>query len=156
LVLLKTALCFPSGWRWTAGVIAIPVAVTLMVAGCSDGDRPSYMQKSKNSSGGSSFFSPAQDDIITDEQTGLKIIKNVINVTFSPETSKKTIEKIVASVKGEIVGYDYSVNFVQIRFKKLELPAIDKMRLKMLGKYKEIESASRCPVSVFKNPYYAR
>ncbi len=152
--MLKMVFCSSlSGWRQAVSVAALAM---MLAAGCSNDDRPSYMQKSKGNSGGSSFFTPAQDDIITDEQTGLDIIKNVINVTFSPETSRKTIEKIVASVKGEIVGYDYSVNFVQIRFKKLDLPAIDKMRLTMLGKYKEIESASRCPVSVFKNPYYVR
>lgn len=127
----------------------------IFIRGSDKGKSTAFMQKS----GGSTekhFFLPTEDDIIDDVETGLKIIKNVINVTFSPDTSSTTINKIIESVDGEIVGYDKAVNLYQIRFTDTDLAAIDKIRMKLLSDFKEVEIASRCSVSVHENPYYVR
>lgn len=103
-----------------------------------------------------SFFSPTDDDIILDKDTGLKIIKNVISVTFSPSTKKENAEKIIASLNGEIVGYDHSVNYYQVRFAVANIRELDQIRKRLLAQFKQVELASRTSVSVHKNPYYVK
>lgn len=126
------------------------------ISGCSDDGKTTFMQKTKGGSVAKSFFAPKEDDIVEDKETGLKIIKDVISVTFKPDTDEATIEKIIASVNGEIVGYDKAVNFYQIRFPGVDLATLDSIRLKLLGGFKEVELASRSVISVHKNPFYAR
>ncbi len=138
------------------GALGVIACVTLLASGCSDNDKGSFVHGGKSGAGEKSFFRPTKDDIVTDKESGLKIIKDVINITFSSKAEKEAINKIIASVNGEIVGYDHSVNFYQIRIKGADLPTIDKIRMKLLGDFKEIEVASRCPVSAHKDPYYVR
>lgn len=128
----------------------------LLTIGCSDNEGTSYMQKNESGRTGSKFFVANKEDIVTDKETGLQVVKNVINITLSKSAIDETIKKIVSSVKGEIVGYDYSVNFFQIRIPNADLATIKKESLNLLGRYKEVESASICPVSVHKNPFYVK
>lgn len=102
------------------------------------------------------FFKPTDSDIVDDVDTGLKIVKDVISVTFDPRADEETIRKIVSSVNGEIVGYDKSVNLYQIRFRGKDLPAIDDIRKKLLSENKQVEAAARMSVSVHKDPYYVK
>jgi hypothetical protein len=114
------------------------------------------MQKSKGGSVAKSFFAPEEDDIIEDRETGLRIIKDVIIVIFTPDTDEATIEKIIASVNGKIVGYNKAVNFYQVRFPGADLATVDSIRLKLLSSFKEVEMTSRSPTSVHKNPFYVK
>jgi len=126
------------------------------ISGCSDNSKTAFMQKGRGGSVAKSFFIPEEGDIIEDKETGLKIIKDVINVTFKPDTDEATVEKIISSVNGKIVGYDKAVNFYQIRFPGADLAAVDAIRLKLLSDFKEVEMASKLPTSVHKNPYYVK
>ena len=138
---------------WPAALVA--VASLTFAAGC-DGGSASFMSKKEGGSTAKRFFSPSEEDIVKDEDTGLDIIKNVISVTFTPNTSEDTIKKIVSSINGEIVGYDKAVNFYQIRVPNADLQELDRIRMKLLSEHKEVEMASRCAVSVHKNPYYVK
>lgn len=147
----------------TATVKISPISLLLTAfilfaaaSGCSDSGKTTFMQKNKGGSVEKSFFVPKEEDIIEDKEMGLKIVKEVINVTFKPDTDEATIKKIIASVNGEIVGYDKAVNFYQIRFPGADLATLDSIRLKMLADFKEVEMTSRLPISVHKNPFYAR
>jgi len=124
--------------------------------GCSEDKGRSFVQKSTSGSVARSFFTPTVDDIVTDKDTGLKIIKNVISVTFSPSTSREKAEKIITSVNGEIIGYDYSVNYYQVRFATASPDELDQLRHKLLAQFKEVELTSKAAVSVHKDPYYVR
>ena len=126
------------------------------MAGCSEDKHRSFIEKGGSGSVARSFFSPAEDDIVIDEETGLKIIKNVISVTFSPAVKKEKAEKIIASLNGEIVGYDHSVNFYQVRFAVANVRELDQIRNKLLAQFKEVELTSRTSVSAHKNPYYVK
>lgn len=138
----------------------LPIAVLLMTslffAGCSEEMTPSFMGKGDEGSAAQRFFKPTVDDIVKDEETGLEIVKDVINVNFSTKASEDTIKKIISSLNGEIVGYDKTVNLYQIRFKGKSLKEIDNIRMKLLSEYKEVEMASRLSVSAHKNPYYVK
>ncbi len=130
--------------------------VLLAGTGCSKDKDRSFISKTGSGSATRSFFVPAEKDIVIDEETGLKIIKNVIIITFSPSTSRETAEKIIASVNGEIVGYDNSVNFYQVRLAGASPQKLDETRKKLLAQFKEVEMASKTTVSVHKNPYYVK
>ena len=140
------------------GLVILGVIIAtafIFIRGSDKGKSTSFMQKS----GGSKekrLFLPSEDDTIDDVKSGLKIIKNVINVTFSHDTSSSTIKKIIESVGGEIVGYDKPVNLYQIRFADSDLATIDIIRMKLLRDFKEVELASRISVSVHYDPHYVR
>ncbi len=138
------------------GALGVIACIAFLASGCSDNEKRSFVQGGKSGAGEKSFFSPTEDEIVMDEENGLLIIKDVINITFSLKTDTEAIDRIIASVNGEIVGYDHSVNFYQVRIKGADLPTIDKIRMKLLGDFKEVEVASRCPVSAHKDPYYVR
>lgn len=152
--LLKGNFCVRGGRRATLAALALAIAVC--GPGCEKSGDTAYMQKSKTGSGEASFFVPDEKDIITDKDTGLQIIRNVMSVTFSPEADMETINKVVESINGEIVGYDYAVNHFQIRVPGADIRKIDELRMKILGDFREVEMASRCPVSAHKNPYYVK
>lgn len=138
-------------------VIALfPLLAVGFLAGCEKEGGGSYIQKGKSGRTGSSFFSPSQEDIVLDKASGLEFVKNVLNINFSPDADQATVEKIIASVDGEIVGYDYSVNFFQVRFKETDANALEEVRMKLLRDYKEVEMASHTPVSAKENPYYVK
>jgi len=139
----------------TLGLVVF-FCLCLAWTGCSEDKGRSFIQKSKSGSVARSFFSPSVDDIVVDKETGLEIIKNVISVTFSPSTSREKAEKIIASLNGEIVGYDYSVNYYQVRFAVANPRDLDRVRNKLLAQFKEVELTSKAAVSVHKNPYYVR
>lgn len=137
------------------GFVVFCVIIAIFITRSNKGGSASFMQKS----GGSTerhFFLPTEDDIIDDVDSGLRIIKDVINITFSKTTSDSTMHKIIDSVGGEIVGYDKAVNLYQIRLANTDLATIDKIRTMLLSNFKEVELASRCTVSVHENQYYVR
>jgi len=140
------------GYALSAGL----VCVLLTLSACSRGEKQqSYLAKSKSGSVEKKFFTPESEDIIIDKSDGLKIIKDVINVTFKANVDEETIKRLVAEIDGQIVGYDKSVNFYQIRLPGVDLKTLDAKRFKLLAK-KEVETASRAPVSVHKNYYYVK
>jgi len=145
-----------SGLKNLCVLFALFFISATVIAGCSKPMDTSYMNKEGDPSAQKNFFNPTEDDIIEDEETGLRIVKDVINVNFSPKTDEESIKKIIASVNGKIVGYDKTVNLYQIRFPGANLETIDKIRMKLLGEHKEVEMASRCSVSAHKNPYYVK
>ena len=115
------------------------------------------MQKTGLTNSEPLFFSPAEEDIVDDAETaGLKIIKDVISVTFKPDTDEKTIEKIISSVNGKIVGYDKAVNYYQVQFKGKSLKEVKAIRQHLLASYKIVEIAVTIPVTTHRNPYYAK
>lgn len=125
------------------------MAILIAVSACSP-------KKSAWDENPQSFFKPTEADVVTDTDTGLQIVKDVISVNFDPRTDEETINKIISSVNGEIVGYDKSANLFQVRFKGKDLAAIDDIRKKLLSGYKQVEAAARMSVSVHKNPYYVK
>lgn len=144
----------PSVWKGASAVVAMNAAAALLailvaVSACSQ-------KKSNWDDNPQSFFKPTEADMVDDTDTGLRIVKDVISVTFDPRTDEETINKILSSVNGEIVGYDKSVNLYQARFKGKSLPAIDDIRKKLLSENKQVEAATRISVSVHKNPYYVK
>ena len=114
------------------------------------------MQKGKGGSTGKLVYMPPEESIIEDADSGLEMIKDVINITFKPGTDEATVEKIIASVNGEIVGYDKAVNFYQVRISGADLATVDSIRIKLLSEFKEVELTSRSFISVHKNPYYVK
>ncbi|VAX17678.1 hypothetical protein MNBD_NITROSPINAE01-1227 [hydrothermal vent metagenome] len=125
------------------------------VAGCSKEMDTSFIQRDSFSNA-KSLYSPTDNEIVADEDTGLEVIKNVINVIFAPETDKDTINKAISFVQGEVVGYNKAVYLYQVRVKVANLKELDEISKKLLGKFKEVELVSKCSVSVHKNPYYVR
>lgn len=149
----------PSGLSFKSiGKIFLSVAVVLSVflSGCSDGKKTSFMQKGKRGSTAKSIYIPPEDDIIEDADTGLDIIKNVIVIAFNPDTDEATIEKIIASTNGKIVGYDKAVNFYQVKYPGADLATMDSIRFKLLSGFKEVEMTGRATTSVHKDPYYVK
>lgn len=147
-------------FTWMAAGIGVFFLCVVAIAskfftGTKKGNATSFLQKS-GSSTEKRLFLPDEEDIVDDVGTGLKIIKDVINITFSSKTSHSTIQKIIDSVNGEIVGYDKAVNLYQVKIANADLPTIDNIRTKLLSKYKEVEVAARCSVSVHTNPYYIK
>ena len=131
-------------------------AVSVSITACSEGGG-SFIQKTGLTKSEPLFFKPAEEDIIDDPDTaGLKIIKDVISVTFNPDTDETTIKKIISSVNGEIVGYDKAVNYYQIRFKGKNLEEVGAVRQNLLATYKEVEVAVTIPVTTHRNPYYVK
>ena len=125
-----------------AVLLCCTVVLPFILSGCPGGDGTSFMQKGKGATG-KLVYMPPEESIIEDEDTGLNIIKDVINITFKPGTDEATIKKIIASANGEIVGYDKAVNFYQIRLPSADLATVDSVRFKLLSEYKEVELTSR-------------
>ena len=137
-------------------LLCCAVILPVILSGCPGANEISFMQKGKHGSAGKLVYTPPEESIIEDVDTGLEIIKDVINITFKPGTDEATIEKIIASANGKIVGYDKAVNFYQIRFPGADLPTVDKIRIKLLSEFKEVELTSRSFISVHKNPFYVK
>lgn len=114
------------------------------------------MQKGKGGSTGKLAYVPPEEDIVTDADSGLDFIKDTINIIFRPDTDEATVEKIIASANGKVVGYDKAVNFYQIRIPGADLATVDSIRLKLLSDFKEVESTSRAYISVHKDPFYVK
>jgi len=131
-------------------ILSLFLALGVLVQGCTES------KSSPASLTGKKIYFPSDEETETDKKSGLTVIKDIINVIITPGTDAETIEKILSSVDGEIVGYDIPNSLYQIRVKVADLPALDAVALKLLRKYKPVESTSRCPVSVHKDPYYVR
>ncbi len=142
------------GLKNRLGALVITLSVVPLLFGCSEEKKTNFMGKSQGPP--PSFFSPNEDDIVVEEASGLSFVKDVLNITFSKDTSQETAKRIISSVNATIVGYDYSVNFYQIRFPDTDFKTMQKIKMKMLADHKELELATSTPVSAKKNPYYAR
>lgn len=150
--------------RTKAGVnsIRLPVRALVIIiglvaaAGCSKERGSNSLYNKGGGDGLSSFYSPTKDDIVQDPNSGLQVLKNVINVTISKKAPSDSIDRVVASIKGEIVGYDKRVGFYQIRVKTANLAETEKIALKLITDFKEVEMSSICPVSAHVNPYYVK
>ena len=131
-------------------------AAALAVAAACSGPMGSTPREGTGKPAASVTFMPPEEDMVTDEETGLMVVKNVVNITFSSRLSRGDAEKTIASLGGEIVGQDGAVNFYQVRFKGADLARIDAIRGELLRGNKDVEMATRCPMSVHKNPYYVK
>lgn len=141
--------------RWSVRALVIVISL-VAAAGCSK-EKGSHGRHQK--AGGDdlvSFYSPSKDDIVHDPATGLQVLKNVINVTISKKAPPGAIDRVVASIKGEIVGYDKGAGFYQIRVKTANLDETEKIALKLITDFKEVEVSSISPVSAQLDPYYVR
>ncbi|MDH5508756.1 MAG: hypothetical protein OEZ32_00185 [Nitrospinota bacterium] len=142
--------------RTTFSVVVRAVALVFMlflVVGCEQSGPTSFIQSSAEG-GGSSFFVPKPEDLVEDPETGLMIIRGALNIHFSPKLAREEAEKVIAASGGEIIGYDYSVNFFQARF-KLDGAELEKKRIELLSR-KHVETVSRASVSVHIDPYYVK
>lgn len=84
-----------------------------------DTDHPSETDDSGFVDMGDNYFKEAgPDDIITDEKTGIKYIKNqlLVSVTLGTPDAKKKMEDICADIGAEIVGHIEIVSDFQIEF----------------------------------------
>ncbi|MBI3581321.1 MAG: hypothetical protein HY098_04490 [Nitrospinae bacterium] len=142
-----------SSIRWSVGALVVVISL-VAAAGCSKGSHGHRQKK-----GGDdlvSFYSPSQEEVVQDPATGLQVLKNVINVTISKKAPPGAVDKIVASINGEIVGYDKGVGFYQIRVKTANLAETEKIAHKLIADFKEVEMSSISPVSVHVDPYYIK
>ena len=139
-----------------AVLLCCAIIFPIILSGCSGANETSFLQKGKHGSTGKLVYRPPEESIIEDADTRLEIIKDVINMTFKPGTDEATVEKIIASANGKIVGYDKAVNFYQIRFPGADLATVDSIRIKLLSEFKEVELTSLAFISVHKNPFYVK
>ncbi len=102
------------------------------------------------------MFVPRPDDLTVEKATGLKVAKNVINITFKRDTDRAIVDTIISSVGGKIVGYDTPAGMYQVMFPGKSLSDLDPIRYQLLKEHKEVEAASRFFVSVYRDPYYIR
>lgn len=102
------------------------------------------------------MFTPRPDDLTVEKATGLKVAKNVINITFKRGTDRAIVDTIISSVGGKIVGYDTPAGMYQVMFPGKSLLDLDPIRYQLLKEHKEVEAASRFFVSVYRDPYYVR
>lgn len=58
------------------------------------------------------------EDIMTDKETGIRYIKNQLQISCDPGTPKDKVEKIVKEAGAEIVGYIEFTSDFQIEFKE--------------------------------------
>ena len=143
---------FPLRWPVCALVAVIGLVAS---AGCSK-EKGSSLLHQKSGKGTESFYTPSRDEIVQDPDTGLEVLKDVINVTISKKAPPDAVDKIAASIKGEVVGYDKGAGFYQIRVKTANLAETEKIARELLVNFKEVEMSSKCPVSVHVNPYYVK
>ncbi|MDH5638799.1 MAG: hypothetical protein OEZ04_09925 [Nitrospinota bacterium] len=129
------------------------VFVMALVGACEQSGPTSFIQTSSDR-GGSSFFIPKPEEVVEDPETGLMVIRQVLNIHFSPKITAEEAEKAIAASGGEIVGYDYSVNFFQVRF-NLEGAELEKKRIELLSS-KHVETVTPTSVSVHKDPFYVK
>jgi hypothetical protein len=140
-------------WHLRALVIVISLAAA---AGCSNEKGSHGLRQKGGGEGLASFYSPAKEEVVQDPDTGLQVLKNVINVTISKKAPPGTIDRIAASINGEVVGYDKGAGFYQIKLKTANLAETEKIARKLLTDFKEVEISSKCPVSVHVDPYYVK
>ncbi|HAP66941.1 MAG TPA: hypothetical protein DCQ99_03825 [Nitrospinae bacterium] len=99
-----------------------------------------------------SFALPSPEDIIKDEETGLLIVKDVIMITFTGDTTQSTIDDIIKGINGKIIGYDKEHNLYQVKVAGANLKDIQSKKLELMTKHRQIEVAMIQTVSAAKNP----
>ena len=68
---------------------------------------------------GENYYKEATaEDIVIDEETGLRYVKNQLLISCSLGTPKEEIEKICEEINAEIVGYTEITSDFQIEFKE--------------------------------------
>jgi len=112
--------------------------------------RPSTNSKSNKEI--KKFALPSPQDIIKDEETGLLVVKNVIMITFTGDSTQSAIDDIIKNINGKIIGYDKGYNLYQVKIEGANLNDIKSKRLELMTKYRQIEMAAIHTVSAAKNP----
>lgn len=98
------------------------------------------------------FALPSPQDIIKDEETGLLVVKDVIMITFTGDSTQSAIDDIIKNINGKIIGYDMGHNLYQVKISGANLNDIQSKKLELMAKYREIEMATIQTVSAEKNP----
>lgn len=107
---------------------------------------------SSNNSGGSNGGGGGGGDIgkvepldpakvVTDTQTGQKVVNDQILITFKDTTSENTAKAKIASINGEIVGYITGMNDYQVRIKGSPTLAQLKALVDQLNNDPDVEAA---------------
>ena len=134
--------------------MAFVLVLGLLFTGCSKkmgGSSPS----SKKGAVSNNFYLPAPEEIVKDPETGLDIVKDILNITFSKKMDETAIKEVVSSIKGEIVGQDRGARLYQVRIKGAKLEDLDNLSKKLLAQ-KGVELVSKDSVSVHTDPFYVR
>lgn len=127
----------------------------ILFTGCSKKMGGSDSPSSKKGAVSNNFYTPSPDEIIKDPETGLDIVKDVLNITFSKKMDEKAIKEVISSINGEIVGQDRGPRLYQIRIKGATLQDLDNTSKKLLAQ-KGVELVSKNSVSVHTDPFYVR
>jgi len=98
------------------------------------------------------FALPSPKDLIKDEETGLLVVKDVIMITFTGDTTQSAIDDIIKNINGKIIGYDMGHNLYQVKIDGANLNDIQSKKLELMSRYREIEMATIQTVSAAKNP----
>lgn len=86
--------------------------------------------------------------IVTDEKTGLYYVKDQLIVSFTSNADRKSIESIISSVNGEIVGYITDFNIFQVNIKSsVTIEDLNKIKNDVLKKNPLVTSVSLNTVS---------
>ena len=93
------------------------------------------------------FALPKPEDIVLDEDSGLKAVKDVIMIGFSSGTDQATMDNIIKSINGEVIGYDKSVNLYQVKIPGANLKDIKSLGTSLISKYRKVEMATPQTVS---------
>lgn len=97
---------------------------------------------------------PDPGRVVTDEETGLQVEKDVIIVTFSKFADDAMVDKIAAEIGGDIVGFERDSGFYQIKIPAENLNETKKICLNLLQNYKDVEYAVPNTISKADNPYW--
>ncbi len=135
--------------------VSLFLAFGILFTGCSEKMGTPDSQDNSKQTAVSSFYSPKPEDIVKDPDTGLDVVKDILNITFSKKMDETAIKKVVSSINGEIVGQDKAARLYQVRIKGANLEDIDKLGKQLLAQ-KGIELTARDTVSVHVDPYYVR
>lgn len=67
---------------------------------------------------GDAYYKEAKpEDILTDKESGIRYVKNQLQISCEPGTDKKLVEKICEEIGADIVGYIEMTSDFQIEFK---------------------------------------
>lgn len=65
----------------------------------------------------SEIYTPDENNIVTDSDTGINYVNNIIKIYFTSSSTKEQREKIIDSINGEIVGVINELDEYQIKVK---------------------------------------
>ncbi|MBR2681898.1 MAG: S8 family serine peptidase [Atopobiaceae bacterium] len=106
-------------------MLCLPILALLMV-GCGSGGRLGYATATPDENGQINMvFTPAPDDFVVDEETGVHYVRGIVLVFFAPDAQPQERDELLKSVGGEIVGRFDFMDQCQVRLKAQSLKELE-------------------------------